>query len=220
MCKRDYNYDPISMGALEIIDIETQCKVIKCAVIANFLRDIQQQKILTEPMLNHFSNAKQGINLFKTYVPTTNRSKQDQFYRDLLIAWIALTNNDKVEPLTLEEIYNEPLLFNKSSITHNNQSEYQLRNPPPWAREDFRTIADLCRKIESGFISLEEFLSANKMKIVRYSPKPKDFHEPIKLIPQDWKHTERAYTTEESKVKIQQNIMREVNSSRSEYTHL
>lgn len=77
MCKRDYNYDPISMGALEIIDIETQCKVIKCAVIANFLRDIQQQKILTEPMLNHFSNAKQGINLFKTYVPTTNRSKQD-----------------------------------------------------------------------------------------------------------------------------------------------
>ena len=203
---------PITMGGLGIIDIETQCKAIKCAVISKFLNDLQQKKVWAEMLwhLNRFRNAKQGINLFKTYIPNTNRSKQEQFYRDLLIAWTALTNNDNVEPLTLAEIYNEPLFFNKNSATKNNQSEYLLRNPPPWAREHFRTIGDLCKKTEPGFISLEEFLGANKMKEVRYSPKRKDFYELIKLIPQDWKHTIRnSYTQpEESKVKIKHRSLR------------
>ena len=111
---------PIAAGGLGIIDIETQCKAIKCAVISKVLKDLQQQKVCTEIMLwhiNRFRNAKQGINLFKTYIPNTNRSKQQQFYRDLLIAWTTLTNSDKVEPLTLAEIYNKPLFFNKNSIT-------------------------------------------------------------------------------------------------------
>ena len=204
---------PINMGGLGIIDIETQCKAIKCAVISKFLNDLQQKKVWAEIMLwhlNRFRNAKQGINLFKTYIPNTNRSKQEQFYRDLLIAWTDLTNNDNVEPLTLAEIYNEPLFYNKNSVTQNNQSEYLLKNPPPWAREHFRTIGDLCKKNKPGFISLEEFLSANKMKEVRYSPKRKDFYELIKLIPQDWKHKiSNSYTEpEESKVKIKHRSLR------------
>ena len=69
---------PVTIGGLGIIDIETQCKAIKCAVIAKFLRGIQQQKIWTEIMLwhlNRFRNAKQGTDLFKTYIPNTNRSR-------------------------------------------------------------------------------------------------------------------------------------------------
>ena len=168
--------------------------------------------------INRFRNAKQEINLFKTYIPNTNRSKQQQFYRDLLIAWTTLTNNDKVEPLTLAEIYNEPLFFNKNSITQNNQSQYLLRSPPPWAREHFRTIGDLCKKTEPGFISLEEFLRANKLKEVRHSPKPKDFYELMKLIPQDRKQKINiGYTQpEKSKVKIKHRsgkwIVAEVNT--------
>ena len=204
---------PIMIGGLGIIDIETQCKAIKCAVISKFLNDIQKQKAWAEIMLwhlNRFRNAKHGINLFKTYIPNTNRSKQEQFYRDLLIAWTSLTNNDKVEPLTLAEIYNEPLFFNKNSITQSNQSEYLFRNPPPWAREYFRTMGDLCKKTEPGFISLEEFLSANKNKEVRYSPKPKDLSELLKLIPPEWKlKINTGYTqSEQSTVKIRYRSLR------------
>lgn len=96
--------------------------------------------------LNLFRNAKQGTALFKTYIPNTNRSRQEQFYRDLLTAWTTLTGNETIEPTTLAEIDTEPLFFNKSSIKQNNQSEYLLRNPPLWAREHFRTIGDICKK--------------------------------------------------------------------------
>ena len=37
---------PIGIGGLVVIDIETQCKATKYAVIAKFLRDIQQKKSL------------------------------------------------------------------------------------------------------------------------------------------------------------------------------
>ena len=38
--------------------------------------------------LNTFRNAKQGISVFKTYIPNTNRgNKQEKFYRELLRAW-------------------------------------------------------------------------------------------------------------------------------------
>ena len=145
---------PITIEGLGIIDIETQCKGIKCAAIAKFLRDIQEQKVWAKTRLwhlNRFCNARQGINVFKTYIPNTNRSKQEQFYRDLLTAWTALTGNKKVEPLTLVEIYNKPLFFNKNSIKQNNQSEYVLRNPPPWAGEHFRTTGDICKKNRTWF---------------------------------------------------------------------
>ena len=150
-----------------VIDIETQCKAIKCDVIAKFLRDLTKHKVWTEIMLwhlNRFRNAKQGINVFKTYISNTNRTKIGQFYRDLLTASTDLTNNEKVEPLTLAEIYNEPLFFYKKSLRQSNHSEYLLRNPPPWARKFFQTVGDICRKTQPGFIPMEEFLIANKQK--------------------------------------------------------
>ena len=68
--------------------------------------------------LNRFRDAKQGINIFKTYIPNTNRgNKQRRFYKDLLTAWKDLTNNEKVDPITLPEIYSAPLFFNTSSTT-------------------------------------------------------------------------------------------------------
>ena len=42
---------PINMGGPAIVDIETQCKAIKCAVIAKFLRDLPRQRVWTEIML-------------------------------------------------------------------------------------------------------------------------------------------------------------------------
>lgn len=60
------------------------------------------------------------MNVFKTYIPNTNKSKMEKFYGDLLTAWTDLTNNEKMELFTLSEIYNEPLLFNKKSIRQNN----------------------------------------------------------------------------------------------------
>ena len=199
---------PIKEGGLGIIDIETQCKAIKCAIVAKFFKDRNKNKPWTEIMLwhlNQFRNARQGIHIFKTYIPNTNRgNKQEKFYRDLLTAWTDLTNNEKIDPITLTEIYNEPLFFNASSITHNNQSEYILKLPPPWARERFRTVGDICKKMAPGFISTEELLSVNTHKVFRYGPKPKDLIELIKLIPDSWKQKiQNAFSeTEEPKVKV------------------
>ena len=105
----------IQDGRLGTIDIETQCKAIKCAILSKFFRDIQENKSCTEIMLwhlNRFRDAKQGINLFKIYITNTNRgNKLVKFYKDLLTAWTDLTNNEKVDPITLPEIYNEPLFL-------------------------------------------------------------------------------------------------------------
>ena len=198
-----------------VIDIETQCKAIKCAVIAKFLRDLTKHKVWAEIMLwhlNRFRNAKQGINVFKTYISNTNRTKIGQFYRDLLTASTDLTINEKVEPLTLAEIYNEPLFFYKKSLRQNNHSEYLLRNPPPWARKFFQTVGDICRKTQPGFIPMEEFLIANKQKVVRYNPKPKNLYELIKLVPDHWKQKIENNNTqpEDSKIKFKQNVKWEV----------
>ena len=206
---------PIKDGGLGIIDIETQCKAIKCAVLSKFLNDIKNDKQWTEIMLwhlNQFRDAKQGINLFKTYIPNTNRgNKQERFYKDLLTAWTDLTNNEKVDPITLTEIYNEPLFFNTSSTTQKDKSKYLLKKPPPWAREYFTTVGDICKKVAPGFISLEELLRANANKIVRYSPQTNDLKELIKLIPNDWKykieHTHAAI--EESKIKVKHRTLKE-----------
>ena len=89
-----------------------------------------------------------------------------------------------MDPTTLSEIYNEQLFFNASSITHNNQFEYLMKIPPPWARERFRTVGDICKKNAPGLISMEELLSANAQKTFRYGPKSKDLTLSfIKLIP-------------------------------------
>ena len=93
-------------------------------------------------------------------------------------------NNLKLNPTTLPEIYNELLFFNTRSIKQNNQSQYAMKNPPPWARDHFGTVGDICKKDESGFISTEELLSANRKRVMRYNPKPKDLFELIKLIPE------------------------------------
>ena len=72
---------PIKDGRLGIIDIETQCKAIKCTALSKFLKDIHNDKQWTEIMLwhlNKFRDAKQGINLFKTYIPNTNRGNKQE----------------------------------------------------------------------------------------------------------------------------------------------
>lgn len=62
--------------------------------------------------LNRFRDAKQGINLFKTYITNINRgNKLEKFYKDLLTAWADLTNNENVDSITLPEIYKEPLFL-------------------------------------------------------------------------------------------------------------
>ena len=110
-----------------------------------------------------------------------------------------------MNPTTLSEIYNEQLFFNASSITHNNQSEYLTKIPPPWARERFRTVGDICKKNATGFISTEELLSANAQKTFRYGPKPKDLTLSfIELIPDSWKQKilNACSQTEELKTKV------------------
>lgn len=55
-------------------------------------------------------------------------------------------NNLKLNPTTLPEIYNELLFFNTRSIKQNSKSQYAMKNPPPWARDHFGTVGDICKK--------------------------------------------------------------------------
>ena len=101
--------------------------------------------------------------------------------------------------------YGITLFFNASSITHNNQFEYLMKIPPPWARERFRTVGDICKKNAPGLISMEELLSANAQKTFRYGPKSKDLTLSfIKLIPDSRKQKilNGCSQTEELKTKV------------------
>ena len=114
---------------------------------------------------NRFRDAKQGINLFKTYIPNTHRgNKQEKFYKDLLTAWTDLTNNEKVDPTTLSEIYNEPLFFNTGSTTQTNQSKYLMKKPPPWTREFSKRWKIYARKLCPASYRWKNFCAQTRIK--------------------------------------------------------
>ena len=120
---------PIAVGGLAIIDIEMQCKVLLCSIVAKLIKDIPQNKVWTELMLwhlNRFCNAQEGINTFKTFVGNVYRSQQERFYRNLLTGWSNLTENELPEPTMLQKIHNEPLFLNPKSENKKNSSRYLL----------------------------------------------------------------------------------------------
>ena len=123
---------PIAVGGLAIIDIEMQCKVLLCSIVAKLIKDIPQNKVWTELMLwhlNRFCNAQEGINTFclllKAYL-VLYRSQQERFYRNLLTGWSNLTENELPEPTMLQKIHNEPLFLNPKSENKENSSRYLL----------------------------------------------------------------------------------------------
>ena len=198
---------PIAVGGLAIIDIETQCKALLCSIVAKFIRDIPKNKVWTELMLwhlNRFRKAHQGINTFKTFLGNVYRSQQERFYRNLLTAWSDLTENELPEPATLQEIHNEPLFLNPKSENKQNPSKYLGKPPPPWARERFVIVRDICNKNRPGFISADKFLEANTPRKVRFNPKAEDLEELKKLLPHRWTQKIQTETAqpESSKIKI------------------
>ena len=79
----------IEMGGLALRDIDTQCKVIQCPIIAKLHKEIQQGKVridLTLWHLNQYRNAKQGISFFKPYIGNTNRALISPTYLKFLEA--------------------------------------------------------------------------------------------------------------------------------------
>ena len=198
---------PIAVGGLAIIDIETQCKALLCSIVVKFIRDIPKNKVWTELMLwhlNRFRKAHQGINTFKTFLGNVYRSQQERFYRNLLTAWSDLTENELPEPATLQEIHNEPLFLNPKSENKQNPSKYLGKPPPPWARERFVIVRDICNKNRPGFISADKFLEANIPRKVRFNPKAEDLEELKKLLPHRWTQKIQRETAqpESSKIKI------------------
>ena len=69
----------MEMGGLAQRDIDAQCKVIQCSIIAKLHKVIKQIKVQTDLMLwylNEYRNAKQGISFFKTYIGNRKRNTQ------------------------------------------------------------------------------------------------------------------------------------------------
>ena len=103
------------MVGLVITDTETQCEDIQCSILAKFIKEKNQNKTWTDRMLWHldqYRKAKQGVNIFKTYIGKTDRAPILPTYRTFLSPWSSLTGNEIPAPKILAEIYNEPIFFN------------------------------------------------------------------------------------------------------------
>lgn len=147
---------PMEMGGLAQRDIDAQCKVIQCSIIAKLHKVIKQIKVQTDLMLwylNEYRNAKQGISFFKTYIGNTNRAMISPTYRKFLEAQFDRTGNEIPKLKTLTEIYNEPIFFNTHSDHIHNQFDFLNKAPPVSAEDKFKIVKDLCNTTHTGFVT-------------------------------------------------------------------
>ena len=109
----------------------------------------------------------------------------------------------------LQEIKREKKKLPKSENKENPSK--CLGKPPPWARERFVIIRDICNKNRPGFISADEFLEANIPRSVRFNPKAEDLEELKKLKKHRWTQKIQTQTAqpESSKIKIKYRVFNE-----------
>ena len=183
---------PVKDGGLNMLHVESQLKALKCSLLAKLVADLYKDKAWVKLMLynlDSFRTAEQGISVLKTYIANVKKAKIPQAYRDLLQAWADITDNKRPRPNTLAEILNEPIFYNKFSMkeNQNENSKFLFQMPPPWAKENFKTIGDLCNENAPGFIGMGEFKEAHIPRKHIHNPKDTDYYEIKKLIPQEWK---------------------------------
>ena len=73
--------------------------------------------------------AKQGADIFKTYIGNRDRAPVLPTYRTFLSSWSSVTGIEIRAPKTLAEINNEPIFFNTKSDGVNNPSMFLNKTP-------------------------------------------------------------------------------------------
>ena len=127
--------------------------------------------------LNLILNSNYGLALFRQNQilrPITHRNlhkyNNEDFFIQLLNAWLHFTNNDFPTPTSIEEILDQPLFLNphtKLDFSSNNPYFYCI--PPNNVSDKFNTIRDICKSLQPGFISPRSFKEKLNLSTANYS---------------------------------------------------
>ena len=126
-------------------------------------------------------NSDQGLALFrqkqivKGVLVTETYKKSEDFFIQLLYAWLHLTNNNFPAFISIEEILDQPILLNpRMDVKHPTQEYFK-----------FTIIRDLCRFLQPGITSSIAIFHKNFIRFFYCQPY-KIFKLIMGSIPNDW----------------------------------
>ena len=144
---------PIWKGELDILDIDTQLNALKIKWIQrllNFNNALWKNLMLYRLNLNLKSS--QGLALFRqneilrsTRHSNLQNNNNEDFFIQLLNAWLHFTNNTFRPPISIiEEILDQSLFLNPHTKLHyNSDNSYFYCLPPQNISDKFTTIRDI-----------------------------------------------------------------------------
>ena len=153
--------------------------------------------------LNLILNSNQGLALFRQKpIVRSNRHENlqkrnnEDFFIQLLNAWLYFTNNNFPTPTSIKEIIDRPIFLNSNTkLGFSSDIPYFYCIPPRNISDKFTIIRTLCRFLQSGLIfatTFDEklgFPTANHERIYKLI---------MELIPNDWKHLLRTESSQKS----------------------
>ena len=127
--------------------------------------------------LNFILNSNHGLTLFRQnqiLQPIVHRNLQkyniQDFFIQLLNAWLYFTNNDFPIATSIEEILDQPLFLNPhTKLGFNLNNPYFYRIPPNNISDKFNTIIDICKLLQPGFISPRSFKENLNLPTANYN---------------------------------------------------
>ena len=176
---------PINKGGLGVIDIFHQVKALKLTLIKRIQQGNQETPWarLAEKIIGRYHKANLGLNTLYSFLTLKKHDMEgiSTFYRQLLSAWVDLTQRIPVPPKTLPEIYNQPLFHN--TLIHPLRNLEPFPPQPDFCKGHLDLVGDLCAIPNKGFISLAMFEALTGTK-----DQENFFQKLLSAIPNEWKH--------------------------------
>ena len=124
----------------------------------------------------------------------------EDFFIQLLNAWLHFTNNDFSNPTSVEEILDQPLFLNPhTKLDFSSSNPYFYRIPPNNISDEFNTLRDIFKFFQPGFIFPRTFKEKLNLPTANYNSIYKSFMQPI---PDDRMPILKSKTSQESLPKI------------------
>ena len=124
--------------------------------------------------LNLILNSNHGLALFRQNQilrPIVHRNLQkynnEDFFIQLLNAWLPFTNNDFPNPTSIEKILDQPLFLKPHTKLGFNPYFYRI--PPNNISDKFNTIRGICTFLQPGFISPRSFKEKLNLPTANYN---------------------------------------------------
>ena len=172
---------PISKGGLGILDIDTQLNSLKLKWVQRLFHPTNALwKDLMLYRLNLLLHSNQGLALFRqNQIIRSIRHKNlqkhnnEDFFIELLNAWLHFTNSKFPTPTSIEEILDQPLFLNPhTKLDFTSDNPFFCRIPPKNISDKLSIIRDICRFLQPVFISyssFEEKLNLPNTNHIRYT---------------------------------------------------